>query len=42
MVMILTVVNSPVDIRIGGHPHESKVGEVDLGKIHDKGVVFVL
>ena len=38
----LTVVNSPVDICIGGHAHESKVGEVDLRKRHDKGVVFVL
>ena len=40
--MKLTVIYGPVDIGIGGHPHEGEVGEVHFRKRHGKGVVLVL
>ena len=39
---ILTVVDRPVDKGVGGHPHKGEVGEVDLRKRRDQGVVVVL
>ena len=39
---ILTVVDRPVDIGVGGHPHKGEVSEVDLRKSQDQGIVVVL
>ena len=39
---ILTVVDRPVDIGVGGHPHKGEVSEVDLRKRQDQGMVVVL
>ena len=39
---ILTVVDRPVDIGVGGHPHKGEVSEVDLRKSQDQWVVVVL